>query len=83
MNDLKGETIGYKVARLTKELDDLDCLVCPDLKLKGTGKGLEWRCSNEDLLVTPIRIRGDLRLLPIWCPRAKALKLEIKKIQDK
>ena len=82
MDDLKGETVGYEVAQLTKELDDLACVVCPDLKLRGTGKGLEWKCGNEDLFVR-MRIRGNLELVPVWCPRAKALKRELKEIRDK
>lgn len=79
MDDLKKETIGYKVAQLTKELDNLDCIVCPDLKLKGTGRGIVWHCANEDLLVC-VRTKRYSGGLPAWCPRAKALKRTLKEL---
>lgn len=81
MDDLKGETKGYEVAQLARELDNLDCLVCPDLKLKGTRRGLVWHCAHEDLLIR-MRLRGNLELLPVWCPRAKALKRELKELKE-
>lgn len=80
VDKFKSETTGYKIAYLTRELSNLDCLVCADLRLKGTLRGLIWHCSNDALLVR-MRLRGQIGKPPKWCPRKKILKREIEEMK--
>lgn len=79
MENLKSETEWFDKATMVKEVSDLDCLVCPSLKVRGGRRGVELRCGHPDLLVR-VRIRGQLGAVPVWCPRRKhLLKLMEKK----
>jgi hypothetical protein len=69
---LKFETKALNKATMVKGLHDLDCLVCPCLKVRGGRRGIEFRCGHSALLVR-VRIRGQLGVVPDWCPRKKAM----------
>ena len=71
---LKFETEALNKATMVKEVHDLDCLVCPHLKIKGGGgrHQLVVRCHHPALCV-PVRFDMQLSRVPKWCPRSKAM----------
>ena len=74
---LKFETEALNKATMVKEVHDLDCLVCPHLKIKGGGgskgrRGLIVRCHHPALCV-PVRVELQFGKVPKWCPRSKAM----------
>lgn len=57
-------------------LTDLDCLVCPMLKIKGGQRDITLRCSHPDMPVQ-VRLRKQLGEVPKWCPRRKVMLKEL------
>jgi hypothetical protein len=73
---LKFETEALNKATMVKGLHDLDCIVCPYLKVVG-GHQLLVRCHHPALCV-PIRRTEQLSTVPKWCPRKRAMLRDMK-----
>ena len=77
MATLKSETEALNLATMVKDVHDLDCVVCPFLKVRG-GKGhIIIRCHHPDLCV-PVRMRTQLGEVFPWCPRRKTMEKALK-----
>lgn len=60
-------------AAMLRELHNLDCSVCPFLKVKGGYGHIVIHCHYPALSI-PVRLRGQLGKIPKWCPRGKILE---------
>lgn len=74
---LKFETEALNLATRVKEVHDIDCVVCPCLRVKGGKREIVVHCNHPALSV-PIRIRKQFGGIPKWCPRRKAMLMGMK-----
>lgn len=74
----KFESAQLNLATMVKAVHDLDCVVCPFLKVKGGHGHLVVRCHHPGLCV-PVRIKIQKGKVFSWCPRRKALEEELRK----
>jgi hypothetical protein len=76
MPTLEFERKRLNYAAKVREAHNLDCIVCPFLKVKGGRHDIVIRCHHPALSI-PIRLRKVLIKVPKWCPRRKVLEGEL------
>lgn len=76
MSTLEFEHKQLDYAAMLGELHNLDCTVCPFLKVKGGHGHIVIHCHHPALSV-PVRLKGQLDEVLRWCPRRKMLEEKI------
>lgn len=80
---LKFETEALNRATMVRGVHDLDCVVCPCLKVTGGKHGIVVHC-NHPALCMPVHLNTQFGSKPPkWCPRLKAMLAAMKVKQCK
>ena len=74
---LKFEAEALNKATMVKEIHDLDCVVCPYLRVTGGKHGVKFHCIYRSFCV-PVRLTRQLSGVPEWCPRKKMMLAAMK-----